>query len=495
MASRQMKNQMNQMNQQKKKKSDPQVKNLRRSEQDIARQSVLQAVGLALGEGEHSAQAVKCLVSLVLPKESDPVRVGSIYGSDKTAVARLFRKTNLAQTTQTVPPSDLPISESAAFVFRDALRSFVYNFGLTSTQGCMYVNQGQFETAELETPVEYNQPFLLDTTVSNISPHGPTLYLGALGRSDPKRGFLCTNGNVISITVSATAGRANQYIPYYYRLDGAQWVVAAQGIGISQAAGGSGQHNVTETGYYAIGIYSQSSPGGAVTVDILVEINISGTYSAMTWAQLPLPRIDDNLDAVKAYRLPSVSLMYTNTSSPIYRAGQIAGLQLPKGSNWFDNIDYEEVASSSKAESYDIVNGMYGFLKPTSADDMAMKQFAFQNGNEFDYFFDLLPTSDYLTIHARVDDALGRVGMLYPAHHVEFTTQSQWFDSNSSEIASECYESAIQMMSMMPQWHKNENHLDNIWNWIKNTASSVWSGVKDVASTLAPLAPLALAVL
>lgn len=477
------------------KKAAPHDKTLRRAEQDIARQSVLSSITGAMSSKQYRGEVLKCLTSLALPKETDPVRIGSVYGSNKTATAKVFRKSNLVPATLAIA-ADIPNTNQCAFVFRDALRAMVFSYGLAAGESCTYVAAFTYPCAPaaVNSPL-YRTPLRPDLTASNVSPHGSSLYFGTTGLSDNLRGVLASPGNIITVTVVPVPGGVSDTRIVLYKLEGAQWVSAFVSTPFPTVGGGSRQFNIVETGYYAVAFRVDSNAFTTPPmVDGMLELSISHIYSAMTWAQLPLPNIDDNVDAIRAFRIPAVSLMYTNTSAPLNRTGQIVGLQLPKRSNWYDNTDYETLANSAKAESYNVVNGMYGFLKPTSQDDMEMRTFAFQADDNFDYTFELLPPSDYLVIQSNVVDPLGRSGILYPAHHLEFTTQSQWFNTDDESVPHACFQEAVQILSTLPQWHQNEDHLSNIWNWIKDTASSIWNGAKDVVQTLAPLAPLALAI-
>jgi len=156
----------------------------------------------------------------------------------------------------------------------------------------------------------------------------------------------------------------------------------------------------------------------------------------MVWAQLPLPNIEDVVDVVKAYRVTAASIMLTNTASPLNRQGQICGLQIPRKSNFLEFLDFNEVASDLKSVTFSVVNGMYGFLKPTSVQDFEMNTFQFSANSASittDLVFDLLPESDFLMIHSQVVDPNGRQGYWTPAYCCEYTSISQWSDLRVAE--------------------------------------------------------------
>lgn len=479
-------------------------RSLEKESRKVATQAAMAAVEKSLQKRDSARlkQETALLLSFVLPKETDPIRVGSLYGSAKTAVAPLFRKEPVVAATG---DGDLPASDVCCFAFRDALRSFISTYGMTAIDSYIYQNNSSFRAVtEVTTYPLYKgplfaQPTPVGTTRTDI--HGPALYAGRLGSADPYRGFLLNSLDILTVRFTArpAIGVASSYVVEVVRQDGAVWTaVDGPQMFCNQIIGGVIQYQAPETGYYAFRILTQYN-GGAASVEIGLIVSVHRPVDVTTdasnfWSQLPLPRIEENLEALRSYRIPSVSVMYTNTAAPIYRPGQLAGVQLPRKSSWLEYIEYDSVANATAAESFDIVEGMYGFLKPSSAADLDMRVFQYPLGDgEFEYVFDLLPRSDYLVIHAQINMPEGRQGIFTPAHHLEFTTLSLWFSSERPETDERDFEAAMRMLSDIPPWHHNETHLADVWNFIKAEISSLWGGVKEVADTLAPYIPLAVA--
>lgn len=447
-----------------------------------------------------TSSQMRLLSSFTLPRETESVRLSTNYGGDKTAIAKLFRKSNIDGVTMVGGVGDLPRTNVAAFAFRDPLRSFIQSVGVSATDTYTYFNNFSFTAANAKIVYpNFEGPLNLDTTASNISPHGPALYPGRLGISDPYRGFLCSPGDAMFISITGRAGAGGVYQLALCKLVGAQWVeVQSPNVEISQGSGGSAVLGIPEVGYYAWNIFCNSSGLGTslTVVGGMSVVHAASAANYMVWGQLALPRIGENVEAVRAYRISSVSLMMTNTASPLNRQGQITGLQLPKRTSWIDNIDYEELASSNKAFTLNVVNGLYGFLKPTSSTDFEMDSFQYStDGDDFEYVFDILPKSDYLTIQASIETDAGRQGIFTPCHHIEFETLSQWFSTDTARGLPTDLDFALRAMSNMAQWHENDFHLSDIWEGIKSAASSVWGGIKEVGSAIAPFAPLALAMI
>lgn len=434
--------------------------------------------------------------SITLPKEIEPIRIGSAYGSDKTAVARLFRKTNIVPAGSGASPS-VPKSQQIAFAFRDPLRSFIYTYGLNPDDEYKYWSVGASIPAQqlANVQIQFAGPLQL-TNPSNCSPHGTVMYPGRLSPSDPHRGFLVNYGDKVTLQIEARpAVTTGTYVISLMKLEGTMWSEAPIPYSsFNQQSGGTVEYFPNETGYYSWNVYvARNNDQPTVDVQCLVAITHSpnSLNASSIFAQLPLPGIDQHLESIEGYRIPAVSLMLTNTASPLNRQGQVVGLQCPKRTHWYDFTEYEDITSNSKSTTLNIVNGMYGFLKPTSASDLDTDVCVYANNEtENDVVYDLLPKSDYLTIQADITLADGRQGYFTPCHHIEFTTLSQWFEQRDQGVDPNDLESALRIVGKMPQWHENDLHFSDIWNGIKSFASDIWSGVKEVGSTLAPLAPL-----
>lgn len=446
-----------------------------------------------------STLAYRAALSMALPKESEAVRLGGRYGSDPTAVAKLHRRPALRYGRIGGALQDLPTTEQASFLFRDPLRSMIYSTGFLSTDVCIYNGAFECEVALGPSP---SYPYYIDggltPDVSNtIDPHGPVMYPGHLGKSDPYRGFLVSVGQTLSVTMNPNA-LSGAMIISFYRLNGMNWQllenqVLNNTLGGTAVLGGSGANR---TGYYAFSMQSDSpaTVQDANLISGFFTISTSNTLG-MIWAQVALPKLEEVIGAVDAIRIHSLSLMYTNTGSPLNRQGTILGLQVPKGQNWTNYIDFQALSADEKSQQIDVVNGMYGFLKPTGSTDLDNISFQFASNDpnvDPEYVFEIIPASDFLTIHAQVNTVDGQIGYLTQALNVEFSTVSQWFDAERGNASPQDVDQALALVSSIPQWHENEFHFSDIWDWVKDTASSIWSGIKEVAPIALPLAGMLL---
>lgn len=449
-----------------------------------------------------SSPVLRLVSALTLPKESDAIRLGKAYGSDPTAVGKVFRKQNLKYGGGV--GADLLPSEHAMFAFRDPLRALVTSYALEAGQTCTYGAEFSVKiSGETNAFPFYLKPF--QPFSGNVFPHGENLFLGRLGSSDQYRGIFLSAGSQLKVQTDPQPdiyyAVASSLIPEVYELRAGEWFPLVTSNWVI-AAGGNFTYVVPRTGYYAITFrcnVSNAQPTRNIPDTFgVVSFDMSDVLTPMVWAQLPISNIEDILPVIKAIRTIGVSLMYTNTSGPLYRQGQITGIQLPKGSNFLDFFDRDEISSLAKSVTFDVVHGMYVFLKPTAVADLNMKPFILDAPYTWDndeYLFTLYPESDYISIQARVDDANGRTGYLTHCASVEYESISQWSDLRVSEIDAQGVDTALRALSVIPQVHMNEFHVGDIWEWIKDAAGSVWKGVKEVASVAGPLLPIAAALL
>jgi len=183
--------------------------------------------------------------------------------------------------------------------------------------------------------------------------------------------------------------------------------------------------------------------------------------------------------------------MYTNTSSPLYRQGQIVMRQLPKLADWTKFINYNTLAAEKDSGVIEAVEGAFLFHKPVDDEQFMLRRPSYPNaqitGGQ-DYVTDVLPSVGPLVICARVTDPNGRAGYWTPSSGIEFETLNQWFETERVHLASRDLERAMTALTAIPQYHTNDFHLSDLWEGIKSFASDVWSGIKEVVPVVAPIA-------
>jgi len=460
-----------------------------------------------------SAETAQLLSSLTMPKDYLVPRLGANFGADSTALANPWTRIDVEfpeSSASVTLPTEMNPNYHQTFVYRDVLRFSLRPAVITTSVAAPlgFVYQGNMIYQPIvgcETFPKYPAEGLLPIQGEAI--HGVSLYPGHLDDSDQHRGWLLTQGNQLALTLnSASYPLGSLVLTTVKFLEAGTWVPVAQ---FSQApATGIGvfTYLAKYTGYYAISTHL-TNIGSGILAGIPGIIAINGVPAGFppatvfsSWSQNALPYLNDVSSFVKSIRITGVSTMYTNTASPLNRQGQITGLQVPKGTNFIRFTDFDVVSTDKKSITLDIVEGMYGFLKPTSSEDMRMRVFTFPGpaqtesigGFNSELVFRIYPDTDYLCVIANVNIDAGQVGYITNAVSVEYTTLNQWISVKYGTVSEEEFQCALQCLTQVPQWHTNGLHWDDIWGWIKSTAKDVWSGIKEIAPLAAAAAPLLL---
>jgi len=285
------------------------------------------------------------------------------------------------------------------------------------------------------------------------------------------------------------------------RLDGRNWFVvqAATLTGASVAF----DYRVNNTGYYAIS-FANASYASPITGYISIAGNGGVTCTGhvtenlgMSWGQRSVPQLTEIESAVRSFRTNACSLMYTNTSAPLYRQGQTVMRQLPQQANWLDFTDLNTVRQEKDSATIGAVLGGYAYRKPTSMEEFVLTApytpgslEIYGSGTFKDFCFPIYPKTGTILLGNTVLDANGKNGYWTFCDSVEFETVNQWFDTERLHLPSSSLERVLSCLSTLPQFHTNDFHLSDLWSGIKSFASDIWSGVKDVVATVAPYAPL-----
>lgn len=444
------------------------------------------------------AHVTQLAAAITMPKDYVSPRLGGTQGSDPTALANPWRREDITYPQATRPP-EMSQNEFVSFVFRDALRHSLRPVALQASS--------LYQCGFLYSPAGFGEayPILRDgggslPWVSGDQPHGSTLYTGRIGPADQHRGILMTKGDELIITLNPGPYAPGSVVFLIIkRLNAGVWN-PRQEFSHPQAAGvQTFVFTADITGYYAFS-FGYSQPG-SIAADCTgdLKLNVGGSLPApkSVWGQKALPFYYESYPFVDALRITGVSIMYTNTASPLNRQGQVVGLQVPRGSSWLQFTDFQTVSGDKKSVTRDIVEGAYGFLKPNSADDLNLKIYELpsdgtQANQSEDNVFLLYPESDFLCVIASCNVSAGQVGFLTFGTSLEYTTLSQWIEVRNGKLTDAELKNALEMISRVQQWHTNALHWDDIWEGIKDVGRTIWGGIKEVAPIAAAVAPLVL---
>lgn len=459
------------------------------SEQKKTRQIVRSELKL-LDKHLYQPHINQFLAALALPKDYVVPRLGGAMGSDPTALANPWSRFDVTWPAAPLPP-EMDGQCYTAFAFRDPCRFLVHPYkGTTSYYKATFswiITQG------VEVYPEYRD--CVDDAGTGM--HGPILYPGRVAPGDQHRGWILSSGDHMIVALSAVAFPSGSYaLVTIKRAVAGQWCPVKQ----FQCPAGAGardyDYTAEFTGYYAVTFQLVTATFAGTTINTSGVVNLIYANGQTSWAHKALPFFSESRELADALRITGVGLCYTNQSAPINRQGQVTCLQCPKGTTWQDFLDYSSIGSDKKSVTRDVTNGSYGFLKPTSIDDLKMRVPclpADPTGEDYQqYCFDIYPDSDYLCTHVVIKDVNGRSGYVTAAASIEYTTLNQWIEVRGGKITEQEMFQVLELLSRMPQWHENGLHWDDIWSWIKETAKDVWNGIKEIAPIAAAAAPLLL---
>jgi len=212
---------------------------------------------------------------------------------------------------------------------------------------------------------------------------------------------------------------------------------------------------------------------------LLGNFSLKRGSGTTVWAHRALPFLDTNVVSADAIKLYGGSLMYTNEASPLNRQGKLAAAQIPQGRDWRDFVDYDSIASVKGSYRDQVLNGYYGFLKPTQPSDIDfIENHEIENNTLAAAWYPINPTSDFLAFTIKVVDSNGRDGYYTYDAALEYRTNDQWRDVRLPDISASTVFEAMSLVAQLPQHHENDFHIGDIFSWIKDRVSDVWTGVK-----------------
>jgi hypothetical protein len=454
------------------------------------------------------ALGVQVLSGLTMPSDHS-FSLGEFFGTRKTTDSNFQGVTAVEYSTESEGPwpGDLPVGTMLGFKYKDILRSAILYNGTQSGFGFSYQASGNFFSPATGESIPFfagGANFIDNATAgSNLSLHGPVLYPGRLGSSDSHRGFLLSAGHLMLWKTALSSYLPTDILTFVIRyLEGKNWVDQYAAT-VGGSTGGSavvGTFTAPSTGYYSLVFTSATGAFVGTKTNFFLEILGNGCTSLLNpptmapvvggqWAQLPVATLTEFVGAVQSGRVNAASLMYENTSSPIYRQGFTVMRQLPPLQHFFDYFDVNQLENMKDSAVIQAVNGGYLFQKPNS-----MQEFDFSApflsdivGNN-DFSFDIIPNYGILVLGCQVQDTSGQAAQWFYSDVVEWSTNSQAWKTEQVMVLSSDLEKILLALSKIPQFHTNDFHLSDIWDAIKDVASDIWGGIKDVVGTVGPIA-------
>lgn len=432
-----------------------------------------------------SRLAREILMCICNPYENPVPRFADIYSDSATAVAKPFWKIPVPWLGSSTDPGTakyVPLTDSPIWLFRDPLRSVVLydvNKSGSAYAYSMYFCSGSATNAlspggaslllsdTFEPYVDAYLPIAYAAPTSTYTPHGPIWYPGVLPEHSGKW-FWLDVGSVVSITGVCDITDTGIFNLDYWggaTVDLDRLTIAASWVAATPASFSSA--SVTAAGYYSINYRPSNTQNLSITGAAITKAN------GATCGHLSLKGLENNVMGIDGIRVLSYSIRYVNTAAQLQLGGSITAVQLPQGRNWFDNLKldgagYDMIASSNGAYDDKIKDGLYGFAKPTQADDFNFRtRFETSATGLRDSSYPLKNESAFLAVYPRVDVGVGQSGTWYIAAAAEYQTTDQWRDYMIPPADAGSFGEAMIHSKDIVQWHENPVHLKEIWDNIK----------------------------
>lgn len=410
---------------------------------------------------------------------------------------------------------------SFCVVFRNPLRSLIYYDPNPTNKGTNYVcyfNPVTGPGALVNTwPLTDKTQQVIDPVYLQVGagqtyqPHGTTLYTGS---QNGYTGWWVDASTTHASNVVFTASNSSaSYAINVLRLIGGEWVVQ-DGL-LATSSSGVATVQITQSAYYSFQYDSLGNDNSSYHFTTIVYYigTTSSTLGANVCCHLPCSAIVGNETLFPLMRVNAFSILVVNEAAELYKGGMVAGAQIPGGTDWTtlasgNTITNLASQNSTNVKQKDLATGLYGFARPTDADDFAYRNIfklsqqstgtAFLTGTDYS----LIPKNDYLFVamsaQASSSTYPGADVYLLASWAVEFRTNNQLFAQMKAPGLPQDYTSALTSLADMEQWHENPLHLSDILSFVKKAASRTVDAVVEygpkVLSVAEMLAPLLMAL-
>lgn len=432
------------------------------------------------------------LFGLTLPSEAPGViRYNGPTSGNPTSAKILMQDQKINWQNATLDKC-LPATDQMVFLFRNALRSFVYwdnnptnltmDYIVCNTSGGSFdFNHQDLVGGDFVTPgFSWAKP----TDTSPWAPHGDHFFPGeAKGR----QGFWCDNdqrGGYTAFGVTFTndplaAGAKIQW----YNWDGVNWYPISV---VSTTAGVKEYYN-----------HGPQFGGCFVSLDIqilnvaasLFSLHIKNVGATGVWCHRPIPNIGELLPIINGVRVNAASVLWTNFSSELQASGKIVSVSVPACLPWSNiALSQSSLTSLQGYESRQAKTGAYSFIRPDGPRDFDftndIKTCAFRGFNQTYAAYPIEERSSYVAISLSVANVDARDTSLQITHAIEYLTDSKIQEVDFSRYTDEAWIAAIQKCREIPQHYENKIHFGRIFRSIARIGRTIFKVAKGVAPIL-----------
>lgn len=444
------------------------------------------------------SEAAAVTAALALPGETNPIRMRDEYSAAKTAVAAPFSKTKLNWASTAGLGKQLPDEVTGFFIFRDVLRNVVIYQRNPTNQPWAYIWIRAFLTASLAGDTVFQStvqgmdcnPMAAypsdDTTTYPYRPHGNMLFGGKA--EDNRFIWIDSVTGALSACTIVYGGDPGTFAGAIdlIRWDNDKEVIVSS----TNTVAGTSSYAIAvpSSGYYRLHVCSLNENNFQVTV----------TGTCACWEHHYLPGFWDNAKKITSIRMLALSFLLKNQASPLNKQGNCVAVQIGKGENWTkfaqpgatNNTFYDTLLSRGGGKDMLLMNGMYGFLKPSDNSNLEMKTPIVLDNLITQTQFDLCNNADYIAFAANCTTADGRDCYFNMDAHVEYTTGDTWTDISPPTALPESWEAGIEALASMEQFYENPVHISSIFKSIGKFAK-IGSRVLSLFPTTAILGKVA----
>lgn len=234
-----------------------------------------------------------------------------------------------------------------------------------------------------------------------------------------------------------------------------------------------------ESGYYKFGIFMTNVGLSAVISDVKITITQRASYASVHYVQESYL----NRSTVEGVRVLGASMLLSNICPEISKQGEIYAAVSPDSIPWFSYLgDMDKHVfrrSATGRAQFAWATGLYAIAKPQNRDSLELTDSAFSvDGVSLSAF---RPFRDLGTVCALVErPAVSVAGSGSPAvtnlmvtRAIEFTTESQMYDTRPATMSTEAYEEFITALRSADCFYENPFHWSDIGNFIRRAANAV----------------------
>jgi len=440
------------------------------------------------------------VLSLSMPSDSEPIRL-PVGVAVPTVVSKPFANLNIDFSIANTNTSNTPTGAGFAAISRDPFHAYIHQIKAPGawTQAVYFdsYSVGISQTCGLPTRVvtESESRFPLPIVYTKVT--APATLISACldpchyAHNDLGLSAVWVNansGNNATFTLTGNANFAVSDCLNVYGWDRGVWILL-----ISQACTVSTTVAVAMSvpNYYAFELVMQSASASVSTV----TAQITGLTDF--YAIEPIPGFTGKSNMLTSARVNSAAILFSERSPQMYEGGMISAVQLPTNHFWYESCALNTVQTSAGNYTGDLKKGLYGFHRPSSANDYDMEgRFTSVNGSVTAFQLPpIQPPGGWLIVSATVPAVAG----VYPGGlanvvcfwHLEYTTLDTWVQRSESNLSTFAFLEAMDQLRYLPQFHENPLHWSDIARFVSNigkTALKVGPGLLTAISSVFPAA-------